>query len=388
MDREQNLKRFILTIALFFAGTVLSEVFVNIYIWKLRSDFTLICIYSIACYITIPFVFYLCGYIGMRVDRVKIYIAGILFYALFYLLALALKENLINHLVLLGVIKGIAMGLYWFGYHILTIDYTDHGKRDSFYGTTSGISAFASMSGPLISGFVIQKLPHLSGYYVMFAVTSFLLLAACVLVAPLRSTLIRKPYKIEDLIFTKNKKWLKTMIAYMFLSGKDSIMMFMMAVLVVKATGSEFTFGKYALLVSFIAVSTSIFMGKFSKPGTRKKFVLTGTIITFLIAFLLLYSISFPALLIYGVFAAVADYFTRIPFSAYSMDLISLDANANERKMEYIVARDVPIAVGRIVTLSLFLVLLRNMDLGAIKVIILIISTFPFAIYWAMYGKN
>ncbi len=386
MDKQQDLKRFILTLALFFAGTVLSEVFVNIYIWKLKSDFTLICTYLIACYITVPLVFYLCGYIGMRIDRVKIYISGIFFYALFYLLALFLKENLVNHLILMGVIKGVAMGLYWFGYHILTLDYTEHGKRDSFYGTASAISAAASMAGPFISGFVIQKMQHLTGYYVMFGVTSFLLLAAVIIVAPLRSALIRKPYKIEDLIFTKNKKWLKTMIAYFFISGKDAIMMFMMAVLVVRATGSEFTFGKYAALVSGVAILTSFFMRRFSKPDTRRKFVLTGTIITFSISFLLVFNTSFPVLLVYGVLGAMADYLVRIPFSAYSMDLISLDANVNERKMEYIVARDIPIALGRLVTLALFLILLRNMDLNAIKAIILIISTFPFAVYWAMYG--
>jgi MFS transporter, YQGE family, putative transporter len=220
----------------------------------------------------------------------------------------------------------------------------------------------------------------------MFGITSFLLLMAAILVMPLKSALIKKPYKIKDLIFTKNKKWFKTMAAYFFLSGKDAIFMFLIAVLVVRATGSEFTFGKYAMLVSGVAILTSFFMSRFSTDRTRKKLVLTGAVISFLISFLLLYSTKFEVLLVYGVLTAIADYLTRIPFSAYSMDLISLDANAGERKMEYIAARDVPIALGRIFTLAVFLVLLRSMDINGIKVIVILVSTFPFAVYWAMYG--
>lgn len=385
MHKEKNLKRFLITVGLFFAGTVLSEVFVNIYLWKLKSDFSLIVTYALATYITVPLVFYLCGYIGMRLDRVKLYIAGIFFYAAFYLMVLIFRENVVNHLVLIGIIKGFAMGFYWFGHHILTLDYTEHGKRDKFYSSTSVISGSASMAGPLISGLIIKLSPGLSGYYIIFAATSFLLLVAAVIVSPLKSTPIKKPYKIEDLIFTKNKKWLKTMIAYFFLSGKDAIMMFLMAILVVRTTGSEFTFGKYATLVSGMAILTAFLMGRFSRPEIRRHLVLAGASLSFLVSLLLAYKISFPTLLVYGLVGAAADYLVRIPFSAYSMDLISLDANVNERKMEYIAARDVPIALGRIFTLLLFLFLLKNMDLAAIKVIIPVISSFLFAVYWAMY---
>ena len=377
-----------LTIAMFFAGTVLSEVFVNIYIWKLNSDMELIIIYSLACYITIPIIFYLCGYIGMRIDRVKLYIAGIFFYAMFYLSVLLLREKVTSHLVLIGVIKGFAMGLYWFGYHILTMDYTEHGKRDSFYGKVSVISGSVSMAGPFLSGLVIHLMPGLRGYYVIFGVTSALLLVAAVLITPLKSRPIKKPYKIEDLIFTRNKKWLRTMIAFFFLSGKDAIMMFLMAVLVVRATGSEFTFGKYAMLVSGLGILTSYLLSKHSNPDTRKEFALVGAIAGFLASSLLVFNTSFPVLILYGALSVVSDYLVRIPFSAYSMDLISIDAAAGERKMEYIAARDVPIALGRIFSLVLFMFLLRRIDLTAIKVIVPLISAFPFAIYWAMCNKK
>lgn len=383
--KNKNLLIFIITIILFTSGMVLSGAFVNIYIWKLKSDFNLIIKYLISTYVTVPFIFYLCGYIGMHIDRISIYKIGIVFHSFFYFFVLLVREKITDYLIIFGIIYGIAMGFYWFGYHILTIDYTEIGKREKFYSITSIIASISSMLGPLISGFIIHILPDLKGYYVIFAISSFLMISSVVLVSPLKSRPILKPYKIEDLIFTKNKKWLKTMIGYFFLSSKDAISMFLISILVVKTTGSEFTFGKLAFFISLVSITTSYLLGKFSRPYLRNNYVITGAILYFLISFILIYKINFQTLVIYSIIASIAEILIRIPFSAYAMDLISLDANINERKMEYIVARDIPIALGRVTSLVVFLIFIKYFDILAIKLILLLISTFPFAIYWAIY---
>ena len=133
MTKEQSLKRLLLITGLFFLASMLSDVFVNVYIWRLKTDFVLIAKYLISCFAVIPLVFYLCGYIGMKIDRVSIYKIGIGFFILFYLMVLLINKNITNHLILIGAIKGIAMGFYWFGFHILTFDYTGKDNRDKFF---------------------------------------------------------------------------------------------------------------------------------------------------------------------------------------------------------------------------------------------------------------
>jgi YQGE family putative transporter len=281
------------------------------------------------------------------------------------------------------------MGFFFFGYHILTFDYTSTANRDSFYANTSIISGASSLLGPLTAGLVINYFKKdLSGYYIIFACSLMLFITAVALSFSMKSKPIKKPYKIEDLIFTKNKKWQDTMIAYLFLSGKDTIAAFLIGVLVFKSTGSELSLGKFASLVAVATIATSWLLGKFSKPHTRQGYVLTGAILAFAAAFLLLYKINFTTLLIYGIIGAVADYLVRIPISAHALDVISLDANANERKMEYIVARDIPIAAGRIIMLVVFVLFLQYMPVNGIKGIILLISMFPLGVYWAMYKRK
>jgi YQGE family putative transporter len=388
MDKKKMLKHFIVTISLFMAASVLSDAFVNIYLWRLKADYFPITMYMLACYATVPVVFYLCGYIGMKIDRTAIYILGIFCYVAFYFMVLIFREHITEHVLLWGFIKGLAMGFYWFGYHILTFDFTTTHDRDSFYANTSIISGAASLAGPMIAGFIITAFPSFSGYYIIFACSAVLFITSAAMSYSMKSTPIKKPYKIEDLVFSNDIKWRNTMIAYFFLSGRDAISLFLISILVFKSTGNEFTLGKYSMMVAFSTISTAYILGKFSRPSTRDGFVLAGAVLSFLMSFLLIYRINIYTLLAYGIIGALADYLVRIPISAHALDVISLDANANERKMEYIVARDVPVAIGRITMLCVFITFLRYMPVAGIKAIILLISLFPFGVYFFMRNKK
>src|ERR1035437_10228645 len=145
MEKDKNLKRFMLTIVLFMLASVLSDAFVNIYLWRIKSDYIPITMYMLACYVTVPIVFYLCGFIGMHIDRVTLYIIGIFCYITFYGMVLLFRENIMQQVLLWGFVKGLAMGFFFFGYHILTYDFTSSTNRDSFYANTSIISGVSSL---------------------------------------------------------------------------------------------------------------------------------------------------------------------------------------------------------------------------------------------------
>jgi YQGE family putative transporter len=324
----------------------------------------------------------------MKIDRTSLYIIGIACYVAFYFMVLLFREHITEHVILWGFVKGLAMGFYWFGYHVLTFDFTSTHDRDAFYARTSIISGASSLAGPFIAGFIITAFPSFTGYYIIFSCSAVFFISAAVLSYSMKSAPIKKAYKIEDLIFSKDVKWRDTMIAYFFLSGRDAISIFLISILVFKSTGSEFTLGKFSMIVALATILTAYLLARFSKPSTRDRFVLTGAVISFLMSFLLVYKINFYTLLAYGIIGAVADYLVRIPISAHALDVISLDANAGERKMEYIVARDIPVAIGRITMLVVFVTFLRYMPADGIKTIIVIISTFPFGVYFFMRNKQ
>jgi hypothetical protein len=70
------------------------------------------------------------------------------------------------------------------------------------------------------------------------------------------------------------------------------------------------------------------------------------------------------------------------------MDVISENDPEGKRKMEYLVARDLPIAAGRILMMLLFMFLIRHMPVYGIKAVIFVISLAPFGIWLAIKSKK
>ncbi len=384
MTKNNKFNLLVLITALFGIGMVLSDIYVNIFIWRLKNNFSMICVYLMATYAVIPLFFYINGILARKVDRVIIYKSGIAFYAAFYLSVIMLGEKVSHHLIEIGILKGLAMGFYWFGYHILTFDYTNEKNRDKFYGQISAISAASSMIAPPVAGYIIVKMSGFTGYYIVFGLTSILFIAAVILASALKSDPVSYPYKILDLIFPKNKRWRGVMLGFLFISVRDAITMFIFAVLIVKVTGSEFTLGKIAMFFSVVGIISAWLISKKGSPQKRLNYILYGSIIQFLSSLLLVYKIDFTTLLINAFFTPIADNLIRIPLNAHSLDVIAEDANSEKRKMEYIAARDFPIAAGRIAILAIFMWLINKIPGEAVKTIILIVSLVPFGIWLSL----
>ncbi|PKL92357.1 MAG: hypothetical protein CVV21_03340 [Candidatus Goldiibacteriota bacterium HGW-Goldbacteria-1] len=384
MEKQLRLNRLIGITVLFTVAVVLSDVFVNIYIWRLKNNYASLSLYMLSTYAVVPFIFYANSFIARKLDRVSIYRIGILFYTAFYLCVLVLNQKVTDYLILLGVLKGLAMGFYWFGYHVLTFDYTSPQNRDKFYSITSVASGITSLLAPPVAGYMIVKLGGYNGYYFIFITSAVLFIGAILMSSSLKSEPVDHPYRIKDLIFTRDKKWRGVLIAYFFLAARDAITMFLFAVLLVKVTDSEFTFGKITILFSAVSITSAYLLGKISKPVHREKLILYGAIIQFAASLVLLVKIDFIFLVIQGLLFPIGDNLIRIPISAYSMDVISESDPEGKRKMEYLVARDLPIAAGRISMMLFFMFLLQHLPVHGIKATIFMISLAPFGIWLAL----
>lgn len=393
MEKHKKYQNLLTATYFFIFASALSDIFVNIFIWRVKAaagaspadTYITLAVFGICCYAVIPFIFYLCGYVAMRFDRIKIYQAGVLLHAAYYLAILGLNERVADYLLLIGILKGLAMGTFWFGHHVLTFDYTDTANRDSFFSKLSIVTGISSIITPLASGYIISRFPNLKGYYIIFVASAALFSAVIFYSLTMKSGVIKTPFKIEDLLFSKNPKVRGTMISLFFIAAKEVIALFLITLLVYQETKNEFKLGNYMFLVAGFSILTSFVMGKISKPSNRPAFVLAGGIIYFAAVMLLMFKINFTTLLVYGIVAAIGDCILRIPFNAHTLDILTLEAGGHERRMEYIVARDVPIAVGRILLLVIFIIFLRHLDKSAVKAILLLISTFPVAMYWFLF---
>jgi YQGE family putative transporter len=112
----------------------LSNIFVNVYLYKMSEHLYKVFFFHLLSYLIWVPVYVGAGWLSKRVDRRRILTIGLVFYLIFYAAVLMAGERLGPWNSLTGLIYGTAGALYWFSVNLLVIDYTTKENRDWFNG--------------------------------------------------------------------------------------------------------------------------------------------------------------------------------------------------------------------------------------------------------------
>jgi len=135
---------------LFLTGTCLSNIFFNVYLWKLNQNIATAAVFNLFHFLAVPCVFFLGSFIIRFVGTINCLRIGLLVHACFFLLVLLLGQQVSIFAPLFGVLMGLGQGLYFLGYNVSTFDWTTNKNRDKFSGFNGATSALAGIIAPLV----------------------------------------------------------------------------------------------------------------------------------------------------------------------------------------------------------------------------------------------
>ncbi|AUJ26257.1 MFS transporter [Virgibacillus dokdonensis] len=342
---------------LYSLGLFLSNTFVNIYLWKQSGDYVTIAVYNLAIYIFQPITFIIAGRLAKKVDRVIVLRLGVTFLSLFFLNVLLIGDKASYFNFLLGGLLGIGYGFYWLAFNVLTFEITEPDTRDFFNGFLGVLQSFSGMVGPLLAGFIIARMEANIGYTIIFTISFIMFICAVVI------SFFLKPRKAEgDFYFRRvltershNKNWKRIQNAHIFQGLREGIFAFIIAIWVFLITQSEFALGMFNLVFSGLSLVFYFIGTKFIKPSMRKKSILLGSLILYFAIALIIFDISYAQLLIYAVFIGIAYPIIMIPYVSLTYDVIGKAWKAKEYRVEYIVVRELFVNIGRVTSISVFL---------------------------------
>ncbi|MCL4514082.1 MAG: MFS transporter [Firmicutes bacterium] len=346
---------------LFNLGNGLAGLFVNIYLWKLHPQMRIIALYNLFVFSTVLLAFPVWGWLAKKKNSILCLILGMMFYSIFYLAILALKEKVINYLFVFGMLMGAAISSTALAYHVLTYDTTDNKNRDLFYGLNGLIGSLIGMAAPLFSGWVIVAFKEMMGYRVIFLISTSLLVFSGVASLVLAMPAPRQDYRFFKVLATKNRDWRRIMAAMGILGLRDGIFVFIVNLLVFINTRSELSLGGYSFLTSTLGLLSFYIVGKNLQPEKRIVYSFVGAIMLALATFVLAFSRTIQGILVFGVINAVFNPLWSIPSSSLSFQAIGNDPDSSVLRLEYIVVREIPLNLGRISSLAIFLVLEERM---------------------------
>lgn len=354
---SKKTKLLLLVSGLFALAIGLSNVFVNVFLWKKSNDFVLIANYNLMHYIFAPIAFLIAGWISKRKNGIWSLRVGIVLFAIFFSLILLLQDQVQDYIYAFGILFGFAAGFYWLAFNVLSFDFTSTNNRDTFNGFYGSIIGVANALAPFSASFIIRQNNNSIGYTIVFALSLSLFI-----ILILVSFLLRSEHYGEHLTFKKiyhsdKLKWKTIRKALIFWGFRDVIILFIISVLIFDTTGSEFALGILTLIAYLLSSIAHIAEQKFIKPKRRWISFHVGAIFLLISVLGLIFDINFYFLLIFIIIDAISMPFFLIPMTSATYNLIDKSKEKNLRT-EYIINRELALNTGRIISISILISLL------------------------------
>lgn len=342
----------------FLAGLNLSNIFFNVYLWKIHRSIELATVFNFFQYLTVPAVFFTGSFLVKRWGSPGILRLGLIIHAVFYLGVLCLKGQVAHWVILLGVLMGVGQGLYYLGYNVSTYDWTNSRNRDHYSGLNGSAAALAGMAAPLAGGLIIGHIGQGRGYTLVFAAA-----VACFALAGAASLNFNRGGAEQGARFGPALKlagaeWRRVSWAMALRGLREGVMSFALILLVYEITFDEAQLGYFNLATSLATLLMFYVAGKLNR-GDRHFLSMVWGAALLLISTTVLLRRDLIALWSFGLANGIFYPFIFVPITTISYNVIRNITRCGEYRMEFLTFREVPLNLGRLVGIALLLLFVR-----------------------------
>ncbi|MED4909745.1 MFS transporter [Brevibacillus centrosporus] len=372
LDNQSKLLLFVNV--LFITAGALSGTFVNVYLWKVKSQFAPIAWFTLCTHLAGALTFWLAGAWVKRYNKMNALRLGMAMSALFYLLVLVLGTNVVSYAAALGLVQGMAVGFFWLAFNVVYFEITGPDNRDLFNGWAGLLASGGGMIAPWISGYLISRMTSTKGYALIFTLSLILFVVGVIISFFLKKRQSEGDYSwsfaYHSLRQDANWRW-----AFGALAGqglREGVFGFIIGLMVYIATKSEMTLGNYWLITSAVGLVSYYAVGKWFKPQNRQWVMLCGALVMSGIVTLFFWQVSYATLLIFGVAVGLAYPLFSVPMISTVFDLIGSNEESAKNRVEFVVLREFGLDAGRMVGILVFLMVTS-------------FSTSPIALNWLVF---
>ncbi|MDX9973345.1 MAG: MFS transporter [FCB group bacterium] len=375
LDRQA---RIALTLTGFYwAAESLCAIFVAVFLLRTGQDFNVVFKFYTAVYTLTPFVFLLAGWYAQARDRLHMYRLGLLMHGVYYGSLLILRERAPDYVILLGILLGITWGCFHAGANTIAFDVTTKGRREYYFGMVSAVTSSFQLVAPIVGGLIISYSPgdHLTGYYHVFAIVLGLYVCSFGMTYLMPKDSERRPYNIRRALFPgkDQRDWRLVMLASASLAGSFSIFQFLLGMLMFLQTGNELSVGGYASFQAVIGILMSYYLGRTIAPRLWKRCLFWGTAILIAGGLVVSWQLSTLTLIVFGITRTVSGTLIGIPHNSLRFEVISKSVLDPAERIEYISAWEVPLAVGRIIMMTILMALYTMGSIAGLQFALLLL---------------
>jgi YQGE family putative transporter len=389
---DRRARTMVLVHGAYTAANLLAGTFLSIFLWRSSHDLGPIAVYSGLTALMIPCAFLANGLLWRGLGAGASIRLGLFGNGFVYLLILLLGDGAAHWVVLLGLLRGIAEGFYWSGFHLVSYDTTCDGDRDRYFGAQATATWVLTAALPPAAGAVIVAGSHVGGpyrgYQFVFALAAVLLMAAMVLAGRLPSS-ARERLSVRRVatLVRRNPDWQWVTRARLADGFTGSLMGLVLTILIYLVLKSEQQVGNFNGLMGILGVGISLGLAAFMKPKHRIACALVGGGLLVVSTLLLPLYLTAWALIGFGLLRAVGGPLHGNALAPLALQVIDRDPAPRSMRYDYIVHQELCLGVGRVLSIGGFLLLAAPINQMLLaRIVVVVAGTAPILI-WAAFAR-
>ena len=382
-DFQKPLKSFLIMKFFAYSQSAFARFLINIYFWRITGNISFLVLFNVVFYLSHTLTFIFAGKINKEVNRFASLRIGMILQIVYLFLILLIKDRIVEYIIPIAIIGGIAYGAYWSSDNLLKLDLTapkNRFKSETFYEVLKNT---ARLLIPLIASILVVTdggiFHAYSKVFIMALVFAVLVLISSFFISP------EKKFKAGkyDLRNTFKKLWSDKNIRIASLAQTfryiPTSLSVLLGILLFISSGTELSLGGYQSITVLIAIITNLCAGAYFKRKSYKTMLIGGGVVNLILVCILLFSQSYTAIFIYGILSSIFA-FTSAPLYPLTLDTFNMCAKNKKEcanmRAEFIVLQELFVGSGFIIGFLILLIVKDIHNVWALGLVIIILSLF------------
>jgi len=360
-----NIRTLLVTNMLYALILPIIEIFVGAYIMRNTGSPSYVVIYQLCMYVGVVSTSVLNGAL-LKIFKVNLlYMFGIILSALSLMVMMFVQSIGIVELGIAGFILGASTGFFWTNRYLLTLNSTNDGNRNYFFGVESFFFSLWSIVVPLIVGAFLGTidgkviLGHIldvnAGYQFITVVVFVIAVLASVVLSRGKFT---NPAQKKFIYFKFHSLWQKLLTLAGLKGMVQGFLVTAPAILVMKLVGNEGSLGLIQGIGGGLTAILVYVLGRISKPQHRMYIFGFGLFVFFIgtvVNGLMFSAFGVIVFVLCKVLFQPLHDLAYFPTMMKTIDAVSAIEKRNE--YAYIMSHEVGLFVGRAFGMLLFILL-------------------------------
>ena len=352
----KNAKQLLLSNILFRSGTLVSQIFLNIFLFKNTWDIQLIALFNIILLIMNLVSMNIFARIVKKGYRNIIHVFALLWLSCVYGTLVLLGDSITNYYQILAVFIGLFSGMYWIVYNSNEFDLTHNKNRWNYQWLKKSFKTLSAIIVPSIIGSIIG-INYLWYWYQSAFILGivFLLSSACIGIVTIeyqegnRYSIISA---VKKLIHSKDLVKININSSLLWFSLSNPLIETIIPLLLFSYGVTEMKLGFLVSSFAFLTVITSYLYGKFIWYKHYKiAYILSGCVYMISVGILIFFP-TYWYIILFSSLLTMLFSFMDIPQSVLSANKFNEISWHEKIKAEYMAIREWPLILWRVLAFS------------------------------------